>query len=155
MILSLRRDMPGELVTLGVMRVNDTRFQTIERPWIPNLYGGHSGEKFISCIATGLYRVERFTRPSGERAFRLSCPELDVYRDDDEVLQAGKEPRACRTLVLMHIANYVHDVIGCIGVGEERKFVGGRWMVTKSKQSMARLREIIGTDLDIKLRIEQ
>lgn len=155
MIIVVRRDMPSELVTLGVMTVNDRRFQTIERPWIPNQHGGRSGEKFISCIAPGLYRVERFTRPSGEKAFRLSCPELDVYRDDEEVEQSGKEPRACRTLVLVHIANYVHDVIGCIGVGEERKFVSGRWMVTKSKQSMARLREVIGTDLDIKLRIEQ
>lgn len=154
MIITLRRDMPSALVTLGVLTVGELRFQTIERPWIPNTHGGRSGEKYVSCISPGVYRVERFTRPSGEKAYRLSNPELDVYRDDDEVERSGKNPAACRTIVLMHVANYVHDVIGCVGVGEERKFVGGRWMVTKSKQSMARLRETIGTDLELKLRIE-
>ncbi len=156
MILILKRDpISTQGCTLGVLAAPNIQFQTIERPWIPNTFDGKSGEKYVSCVAPGLYRLERFTRPSGEKAFILSNPELDVYRSDDDVQQNGKDPRACRTLVLIHIANYVSDVIGCIGVGEERKMVNGRWMITKSKQSMALLRSAIGSDLDLKLRIEQ
>jgi hypothetical protein len=155
MMLVLRRDMPLGQCTLGVLTVGDRRFQTIERPWVDNTFGGKSGAKFVSCVAPGLYRVERFVRPSGEKAFILSNPELDVYRSDEEVEQCSKGTDLCRTRVLMHIANYVEDVVGCIGVGEERKYVAYKWMVTKSKQSMALLRSLIGSDLDLKLRIEQ
>lgn len=152
-LFELQRDPPSGLpCTLGVLKVSGLKFQTIERPWVPNTHGGKSGEKFQSCVAPGLYRLERFSRPSGERVFILSNPLLDVYQHDTDVPK-GMEQSA-RTLVLVHTANYVEDVVGCIGPGLSRFYDGRRWMIQESKAAMKIIRDVVGNDLDIKLRID-
>lgn len=153
-IFELTRDPVQNLpCTLGVLRIGDQKFQTIERPWMPNLAGGLSGAPFLSCVSPGLYKLERFVRPSGEKVFILSNPQLDVYQRPADIPK-GREA-ASRYLVLIHTANYVENVVGCIGPGLKRYHDGKEWMVTESKNAMIAIRNAVGNDLDLKLRIEQ
>lgn len=152
-LFELTRDPPQNLpCTLGVLRVAGHKFQTIERPWIPHPDGGLGGKNFESCVPPGFYRLERWVRPSGEKVLMLRNQELDVYGLPAEIPTARKGK--ARDLVLMHVANYVHDVVGCIGPGLERVHDGREWMVTRSRDAMIAIRALVGNDTDLKLRIE-
>lgn len=152
MMLTLTRDQYLPECTMGVLEVAGKRFFTMERPWIPDPVG-KAGVKYRSCICEGTFRVTPFTRPSGEKAFRISNPSLDVYEDPFQVPR-GKEDSA-RTLVLIHAANYVFDVIGCIGPGMERTKTLKGWMVTSSREAMNQIRTLIGATYDISLLIKR
>ena len=102
--LKLDRDIRDRRVSLGNFydETDSLRLYTIERPWLDNQVG-------ISCIPTGIYYCER-----------------DMYYGGDGV--GGKRDYPCfivkdvpgRTEIKIHIANYVKDIIGCIGVGLTR-----------------------------------
>lgn len=68
-----------------------TAFYTIERPWLNN-------KPFKSCIPEGIYNCSSYT---SER-----------FPDVWEVLAVPN-----RTHILIHVGNYVTDVVGCIAVG--------------------------------------
>lgn len=152
-IFELTRDVGQNLpCTQGVMRCGELKLQTIERPWIPSTVGGLGGEPFRSCVPPGLYKLERFTRPSGEKVFMLTNPQLDIYGLERDIPSSRKG--LARYLCLIHTANYVHDVVGCIGPGMKRYHDGHEWMVTDSKSAMIALRNTVGSDFDLKLRIQ-
>ncbi len=104
MNIILDRDIRTDKVTLGKLYdETDTLFlYTIERPWLDN-------QQTISCIPSGTYKAER-----------------DMYYGGDGV--GGRQDYACfevrnvpdRTEIKFHIANYVKNVVGCIGVGITR-----------------------------------
>lgn len=150
MILVLTRDQYLPDCTLGGLIVADKHFFTIERPWVPDPTC-RSGVKYRSCIAEGSYRMTQFTRPSGEKTFRLSNPLLDVYEDVFDVPRGREE--STRTLILIHAANFVFDVIGCIGVGLERTKTTRGWMVTNSREAMNQLRTLVAGTYDNVLNI--
>lgn len=152
-LMFLKRDTKTTKECVGTLTVGSLRLQTIERPWVPHPNGGKAGAKFISCVPPGLYRVERFRRPSGERALILSAPELGVYGLPENV-PTGQE-QLVRTLCLIHTANFSYEVNGCIGPGLTRSKTPEWWMVANSREAMNRLRSAVGTDLEIKLRIEE
>lgn len=100
-------------VTLGMIYEKDEVFgvklpngqhglYTIERPWLNN-------KQDVSCIPAGRYKAER-----------------DMYYGGDG--PGGKRDYECfeirnvpgRAEIKIHIANYVKDIIGCIGVGMAR-----------------------------------
>lgn len=152
-IFELTRDPPQNLpCSLGVLRVGELKLQTIERPWIPSSNGGHGGEPFKSCVPPGLYKLERWTRPSGEKVFIMTNPQLDIYGLERDIPESRRG--IARDLCLIHTANYVHDVLGCVGPGLKRYFDAREWMVTESKNAMIALRNTVGNDLDLKLRIQ-
>lgn len=74
-------------------------FRTLELPWKDNHH-------FVSCIPEGTYLCARYTRKSGQ-----VCWELQDVRD--------------RTDILVHIANTVKDLMGCIGIGMAAGTVNG------------------------------
>ena len=152
MLLTLTRDQYLRECTLGVLEVAGKRFFTIERPWIPDPIG-KSGVKYKSCVSEGVYRLSPFTRPSGEKAFRLSNPTLDVFESPTDVPKGREE--STRTLVLIHAANYVYDVVGCIGPGMSRTKVAQGWMVTNSREAMNQIRTLVGSTYDISLLIKK
>lgn len=152
MLLTLTRGQYLADCTLGVLEVAGKRFFTIERPWIPDPVC-KAGQKYRSCICEGAFRVMPFTRPSGEKAFRLSNPSLDVFEDPHAVPRGREE--TTRTLVLIHAANYVYDVLGCIGPGLERTKGPKGWMVTNSREAMNQIRTLIGATYDISLLIKR
>lgn len=150
-LFEIKRDTYTAQETVGVLRVGESKFQTMELPWIEDPNGGRGGHPFLSCVAPGQYRLERHTRPSGEKAFILSNPTLDIYQIPDDI---PKDKPSARSLCLIHAANWAYELHGCIGPGKERTKQPARWMVTESRAAMNELRTLIGSDLDLQLRIE-
>lgn len=92
--------------TEGVMTCsdNDTVFRTIELPWKNNAND-------VSCIPEGTYKCARYRRKNGQVCWQLL-----------------KVPK--RTAILVHVANTVNDLLGCIGIGMKKTTFGT--LLTKS-----------------------
>lgn len=101
--------------TEGEMILPDQSFNTMECPWTPGANSG--GKPFKSCIPDGEYEVIRWKRPRGDEAFLIRNPDLGVWGSKEEWEQNGGRGRY---LVLIHVANFVSDVVGCVAVGMER-----------------------------------
>lgn len=99
--------------TEGVLNVADFDLASMERPWIPGNTPG--GKPFQSCVPDGEYTLEPWVRLSGAEVYILSNPDLGVYKERDD--RPGDDGRY---LILMHIANFVTNVVGCIGPGLAR-----------------------------------
>jgi hypothetical protein len=122
--LYLRRYGSTPMGTFGVLTLEEddpsghpkviyTAF-TVELPWKGNV-------PYESCIPAGHYAfVPRY----------YNRGEYDSYTVCDV---------KGRSHILMHIANSISDLLGCIGVGEELGFVFGKWAVTNSKHTFKRI----------------
>ena len=100
---------------------------TVERPWLNNLPG-------VSCIPEGRYNLKRrkFNR-GGYWAYVVA-------------------PVEGRLHILFHIANWPHEVQGCIGLGFE--FRVGEFMVVDSSRAFKRfMKELDKCSGDISLTI--
>lgn len=92
--VNLIRYFSDETCTLGVLKVlgmTHRPFYTMERPWVENMNN-------ISCIPTGVYNCSPY---SGT-----------IFKD---VYQVEGVPN--RTAILLHPANYPHELAGCIAIG--------------------------------------
>ncbi len=91
------------------------RWLTVERPWLNN-------QTSISCIPEGTYGI----------GLRQSSV---VSRTSRGEFKAGYEIKDVpdRTFIMMHIANTMNDLEGCVGLGLAQGFVKGKWAVTSSK----------------------
>jgi hypothetical protein len=72
-------------------------YQTIELPWKAN-------KRNVSCIPEGSYVCKRYIRTNGQVCWELH----NVIKRDD---------------ILIHIANTVRDLKGCIGIGGRKGWV--------------------------------
>lgn len=115
MNLVLVRDLDNGRCTLGSLRFNGELFQTLERPWIP---GPPGGEKGISCVPTGTYRLVKHDTEAHPRSFALVNEELHVWH---LALPQGQQGR---TACLIHVANWPAELRGCIALGMERAEAG-------------------------------
>lgn len=88
---------------------------TLELPWKQN-------KNLYSCIPTGTYKVVQRTSPKYGIHFHIT-----------EV--------PGRSLILIHNANYVTELLGCIGVGSEFKFINkdAHLDITNSRKTLAML----------------
>jgi len=136
--LNLTRDKWSHMEVMGVLTFGDETLQTIERPWVPTEPGG---KPYQSCIPAGRYNL-RFHDHHGKKVVALVNPGHAVfYRDEDRDGGVG------RFMILIHVGNWVDDVVGCIAPGNARATSGdGRPMVTSSKDSMKMIMEYIGDD---------
>lgn len=125
MFASLNRTLSNDTLTIGTLTIfNDQHnvilnLATVERPWLNN-------EPYVSCIPTGLYTcVKRYSKKHG------------LHWHITNVVD--------RTVILIHIANYVHDLHGCIGVGLDHFDINndGRLDVVSSRKAMNKLRDIL------------
>lgn len=138
---------PTETEGIMTLRKNaDTlRLRTIERPWIPNPNGAKGGKPWESCVPDGTYVLSPWTRPDGDKVFILYSPKLGVYRTPDE-----HEPDHGRNLILIHVANWVDQVAGCIAPGVARVPMErhGRMQqaVANSGAAMSMLRTWLGSE---------
>jgi hypothetical protein len=116
-ILTLDRFSYAKTETEGLLTVSDHVLATLERPWITAAYLG--GKPFESCIPDGMYALEPYFRAkNNEAAYRLINHELGVYGSQDSM---GGNPG--RYDCLVHSANFVHQVVGCIAVGTNRQIL--------------------------------
>lgn len=136
MLIRLYRygSIPGQ-GTFGQLVVQDWSCVTVERPWQNN-------EPDTSCIPPGRYQLEPHSSTAHPDTWALVNHELGVYHYAD--------PQAKRFAILIHPANYMQDVQGCIGPGKSFAANGGRWMVTHSRSTMGELRrKIVEEDNEI------
>ena len=126
--------------TLGVMTGDDgLDLKTIERPWLQN-------KPFESCVPEGDYHVIRDNRPSRGPTFCLINEDLDVYRYPE----SGK-----RDSILIHVGNWVKDIVGCIAPGRSFAVMRGENAVARSVAAYRVLNLYIGRDKEFKLTIRQ
>ncbi len=130
--LVLQRFCYSETETEGVLWLtNDESLCTLERPWIDGLPGGMP---FESCVPDGEYELIPHIRPNGDAVYALRNPDLAVFYTAQE---RGAEPG--RYLILIHSANWVEQVVGCIAPGLVRTIAENKRMVRSSRTAMGRI----------------
>lgn len=125
--------------TLGVLTFGVLALHTIERPWIPDEVG-ECGRPGASCIQTGVYTLTPRTTEARGAHWILSNPTLSLWCYPSQV------PAGCygRSLVLIHAANWAHELMGCIAPGLDRRLdPQNGWMVTQSQLAMSLLRRAL------------
>jgi hypothetical protein len=133
--LLLNRYCYSDTETEGTLWLDDeTTLCSLERPWIGGLPGGMP---FESCVPDGEYELIPHSRPNGDKVYALRNPDLDVYYTQQE-----RGDRPGRYLILIHAANWVEQVVGCIAPGLTRTIAENKRMVRSSRiavqQIMAR-----------------
>jgi hypothetical protein len=125
--------------TTGILKVNGLAFATIERPWIENP-AGPGGVSRKSCIPIGAYQVHPWNSVTFPETYILTNAELGVYRQPGDIPKGQPWGRAA---ILIHVANRVRDVIGCIGVGMDHGKIGGEPAVLRSVMAMRELNKLL------------
>lgn len=97
---------------------------SVERAWKDNLPN-------ISCIPEGTYRIRLHDSPKFGRCYYLENTKLEVSLNGNTK----------RTHILIHAANWAHQLQGCIALGRDiAEFPQGRG-VTASKATMRRFQK--------------
>lgn len=113
--------------TAGRLVIGETVLWTIERPWLSN-------RPMMSCIPQGHYQCERYSSARFKNTFEIvGVPE--------------------RSKILFHVANFPHEVQGCIGVG--MSMMGERIAVAQSAAAMDKFRELTSGATHLELVISQ
>jgi hypothetical protein len=139
MKLTLLRSNGDPERTTGILQANGTMFATIERPWLPNPAGEGGGPR-KSCVPKGVYRVEPWNSVNFPQTYIITNPDLGVYRQPSDI---PKGQAWGRSAILIHVANRVRDVVGCIGVGMEHGELQGEKAVLRSVMAMRELNKIL------------
>ena len=130
--LTLERYAYAETETEGRLWLDDeTALYTLERPWLPGLPGGMP---FESCVPDGEYELIPHQRQNGDQVFALRNPDCGVYYTEQE---RGNNPG--RYLILIHSANWVEQVVGCIAPGLVRTIANNKRMVRSSRAAMQKI----------------
>jgi hypothetical protein len=130
--LILERYCYSETETEGRLWLNDDEFvYTLERPWIDGVPGGMP---FESCVPDGEYMLIEHDRPNGDRVFALRNPALSVFYTKQE-----RRDNPGRYLILIHSANWVEQVVGCIAPGLVRTIAENKRMVRSSRDAMRKI----------------
>jgi len=95
----------------GNLSVDGFECYTVERPWLDN-------KPRESCIPEGVYRLELGMYNHG------GYPAYEIMNVPD------------RSLIKMHIANNINDVIGCVGFGSKLGYYENLWAVLDSGGAM-------------------
>jgi len=135
----IERQPSGVKETQGFMSFPGTLLATIEQEWREvNRPGGETNN---SCVPDGTYRLFPHTRPDGKEVVALINETLGVYYLEDDL-----PPEGGRYLILIHIANWSHNVVGCIGPGLGKASHTDGPMVTSSKVAMQKIMDYINDD---------
>lgn len=134
--------------SVGTFHVEDHVFHTIENPFIP-ISGSRGGKPFESCVPPGLYKLEPHSTEKFPDVWALVNHCNDVYHYPYQ-----RKNENDRYACLIHIANHVRQVTGCIasGIGANYDPTSNNYMVTSSKVAITMLRKLlVGYDfLEIK-----
>lgn len=134
----LWRDSYTEMGTFGRLELsNGMQFYTVERPWLAN-------RPRVSCVPQGTYTLnKRFSnvvkRTSGGK-----------YSQGWEVQNVPE-----RTYIMIHPANTMDDLEGCIGVGDSLGFVKGKWAVLNSRKAFDKLMDELAKQNEWLIEIRQ
>jgi hypothetical protein len=141
-IITLSRFSYSPTETEGRLEIpGEPPFATIELPWRDN-------QKGLSCVPDGRYQLLPFRRPSGEEAFILRNPALKVWHRDEDIPPGV----VGRSLILIHAANFPHELRGCIAPGVQRGLIRSSKTglvhrgVSDSRYAMEKIRELLGKE---------
>lgn len=116
--------------TFGALKVDGMPLcVTLERPWQDN-------QRNVSCIPAGGY----LCRQRHSSRFGETLEVVDVPGRSD---------------ILFHTGNVIGDSRGCIILGEKFGAINGQPAVLSSKAAMDRFREVIQTEGDILLLVQE
>jgi hypothetical protein len=130
MILTRYGSIPGQ-GTFGELTHNGFSCKTIEREWLDN-------KPFVSCIPAGEYKLIPHTRPNGDEVYAIVNESTGIYQYPN--------PKAKRDLILIHKANIMTELAGCIAPGNKHGSVHRSFGVHGSGNAMDRLREALGSE---------
>ena len=128
MLLTLDRygSIPG-IGTYGELKLGDRLYKTVEKEWLDN-------KGFVSCVPDGLYTLSPYDSPTKGNVYILENHANNVYKFDTNH----------RYGILIHIANFPHEVEGCIGIGREHHYINGKLGTTHSADCMHELQRYLG-----------
>ena len=137
MKLLLRREpkQPSHDCTLGLLFLADLSLVSLERPWVPSAEC-RGGTKGISCVPVGTYRLVRHNSDAHPMTWALVNEDLDVAH-----FQAPGDRRVLRTAVLLHPANWVFELRGCIAPGTRAGLGERGYQVYDSRKAMKMLQD--------------
>ena len=116
--------------TFGTLQLPDgTELVTVERPWANN-------QRNVSCVPEGTYTLRKHNSPNHGQCFALEAVTLGV-----EIYGPSQ-----RTHILIHSANTVDQLEGCIAPGLRHGVIGQDWAVMSSKLAMDDLFRWFGDD---------
>ena len=124
--LTLRSVTVPTIGTFGTILTQDNKkiCRTVEREWLDN-------EPSVSCIPAGLYQIKKTNSPKFGPCYCLVNKALGV------TLQGPSQ----RTHILIHVANYPHQLKGCVAPG--MSFMESSWGVSQSKIAFEQLGELL------------
>lgn len=125
-------------MTLGRLKTPEFELATLERPWAWNP-AGPGGEPGASCVPDGRYRLLPHDSEEHRGVYALENAELGVYLASRPGGQAWG-----RTEILIHVANRVRELLGCIAVGLKHGRLAGERAVLSSAEAMERLAALLG-----------
>lgn len=107
--------------TLGHFELSPHPIFTLERPWVPvvDSIPIPCGRKGVSCVPPGRYQLVPHNTEAHPNSVALVNPELWVYHHEEDV--PPEQLGFARTAVLIHPANYVSELRGCIAPGWDRE----------------------------------
>lgn len=140
LLLERKKSDESDTETEGFLSFPRQILATIEQEWRrdPARPGGVS---FNSCVPVGTYQLRPHTRPDGKNVVALVNEDLGVF-----YLEEDMPPEGGRYLILMHIANWSKDVVGCIGPGTGKADSDDGPMVTSSTAAMKKVMDYIDGD---------
>jgi hypothetical protein len=149
MNLTLTRDQDNGDMTFGVITIGDGIIcQTLERPWLKHdTY--RAGTPFKSCIPAGDYGLEPFQSGKFGNTYALENADLGVFSHKGQCERPGD-----RYGILIHVANWVNELQGCIAPGQRRSPQDKPNMLHNSRIAMADLLDELAHDEVNLLRIE-
>jgi hypothetical protein len=141
MNLMLLRDPDDGVRTFGTLSWSDDQIelQTLERAWIPAGDGSPGGHHLTSCVPRGTYELVLHDTLKHPQTWALVNPDLGVYHELNDI-PSGKTGRVAS---LIHSANLVHQLEGCIGVGLSRSTLNGEPDISSSVAAFERLKAAV------------
>lgn len=102
---------------------------TMEQPWKDNT-------PYHSCVPDGDYDLVPFDSPQFGPVFLMVNPSLNVYAFEEDC----PDDTGRFLCLFAHVGNWVHDVEGCVALGEALGFDTHGYMVTRSADAIEAFR---------------
>lgn len=111
---------------------------TIERPWVNN-------QRMVSCIPEGDYTLRWHNSPTFGRVL--------AFVGNGVTIAPG--PDSKRSAILIHAANTIDDLKGCIGLGTTLGFYRSKWAVLNSKPTVEKFNALMEQYNNVPISIRQ
>lgn len=131
-MIQLERFAYTPIGTFGKLTYNDFSCYTVERPWLNNA-------SRISCVPEGLYNLVWHNGPKFGKTVALVGGTVSQYPDGISK----------RSAILIHPANEMNDLEGCIGLGDNLGYIRAKWAVLNSVVTIKEFYRLLETEVSL------